>query len=86
MIHAFGMKLKTAIDRGLASGELITPQQILQHTQRFRDRFGPDVLGTLDGEALLLLMHGRQDSRSKCLAYWLEFKDDDEFAGYRLGE
>jgi 5-methylcytosine-specific restriction enzyme B len=34
---------------------------------------------------LLLLMHGRQDSGLRCLAYWLEFKDDDEFAGYRFG-
>src|SRR5690349_1667044 len=27
-------------------------------------------------------MHGRQDSGSRCLAYWLEFKHDEEFAGF----
>ncbi|RLS82149.1 MAG: DUF4357 domain-containing protein [Planctomycetota bacterium] len=43
----------------------------------FRDRFGPAVLKSLDGESLLDLMHdsGRRDS----LVYWLEFKDDKEF-------
>ena len=30
-------------------------------------------------------MHGRQNTVSKCLAYWLEFKNDDEFAGRRMG-
>jgi 5-methylcytosine-specific restriction enzyme B len=78
-------ELKTAIDRGLASGELITPTQISQQTGLFRDHFGPAVLGGLDGEALLRLMHGRQSNETKCLAYWLEFKDDDEFAGHSFG-
>jgi hypothetical protein len=30
-------------------------------------------------------MHGRQSGESRCLAYWLEFKNDDEFAGNRFG-
>lgn len=78
-------ELKTAIDRGLASGELMTSAQIEQQTTLFRDRFGPAVLRGLDGEALLRLMHGRESSESRCLAYWLEFKNDDEFAGNRFG-
>jgi 5-methylcytosine-specific restriction protein B len=78
-------ELKGALERGLASGGLMTPHQVSEHTARFRDRFGPDALRALDGEALLGLMHGRQDSESRCLAYWLEFKNDDEFAGYRFG-
>jgi 5-methylcytosine-specific restriction protein B len=63
----------------------MTPAQIAQQTGLFRDRFGPAVLRELDGEALLRLMHWRQSSESRCLAYWLEFKDDDEFAGHRFG-
>ena len=30
-------------------------------------------------------MHGRKSSESRCPAYWLEFKNDEEFAGYRFG-
>lgn len=77
--------LKAALNHGLASGELMTPLQIEQQTRLFRDRFGPAVLREFDGEGLLQLMHGRQSSESKCLAYWLEFKNDDEFAGNKFG-
>ncbi|MEP6621671.1 MAG: hypothetical protein ABJE47_20250 [bacterium] len=34
---------------------------------------------------LLRLMHGRESNDSRCLAYWLEFKNDDEFGSYRFG-
>jgi 5-methylcytosine-specific restriction protein B len=78
-------ELKTALNRGLASGELMTSAEIEQQTMLFRDRFGPAVLRGLDGGALLRLMHGRESSESRCLAYWLEFKNDDEFAGNRFG-
>jgi 5-methylcytosine-specific restriction protein B len=78
-------ELKAALDRGLASGELMTPARIEQQTALFRERFGPVVLRSLDGEPLLQLMHGRQDTESRCLAYWLEFKNDNEFAGYHFG-
>ena len=78
-------ELKVALDRGLASGDLMTAAQIEQQIALFRDRFGPAVLRELDGEALLRVMHGRQSSDSRCLAYWLEFKNDDEFAGNRFG-
>jgi 5-methylcytosine-specific restriction enzyme B len=82
--HLFD-ELKTALGHALASGELLTPVQIEQQTALFRDRFGPAVLRQLDGEALLRLMHGRDSSESRCLAYWLEFKNDEEFAGNRFG-
>jgi 5-methylcytosine-specific restriction protein B len=78
-------ELEAALKRGLASGELMAPHQVAEHIRRFRDRFGPDVLRALDGEALLRLMHGRQDGESRCLAYWLEYKNDDEFAGTKFG-
>lgn len=82
--HIFD-ELKRALNQGLASGELLTPIQIEQQTTLFRDRFGPAVLRELDGEALLRRMHGRQSGESRCLVYWLEFKNDDEFAGNRFG-
>ena len=43
----------------------------------FRDRFGPGKLKSLDGEALLETMHG---NGKNSLAYWLEFKNDEETA------
>jgi 5-methylcytosine-specific restriction enzyme B len=75
-------ELKAALDAGLVSGALITSNQITQQLDQFQQRFGPVVLRDLDGEALLRLMHGRQDSESRCLTYWLEFKHDEEFAGF----
>ena len=50
----------------------------------FRDRFGPDRLAALDGETLLLAMHGR-GGEQESLAYWLEFKNDEVFPGLRFG-
>jgi 5-methylcytosine-specific restriction enzyme B len=78
-------ELRAALDRGLASGELMTAAEIQQQIALFRDRFAPAVLRDLAGEALLRLMHGREHIESRCLAYWLEFKNDDEFAGTRFG-
>ena len=77
--------LKAALNHGLASGELLTSLQIEQQTALFRERFGPAVLRDLDGEALLRLMHGRLTGETRCLAYWLEFKNDDEFSGNQFG-
>ena len=59
-------------------GKLRTLQQLEAEYGLFRERFGPPVLAGLDGEPLLTLMHdhGNRDS----FVYWLEFKNDDEFA------
>jgi 5-methylcytosine-specific restriction enzyme B len=78
-------ELKAALNQGLASGELVTPDMIEQQTKLFRERFGPAVLRELDGDALLRVMHGRVNNEARCLAYWLEFKNDDEFAGNQFG-
>jgi 5-methylcytosine-specific restriction enzyme B len=78
-------ELKSGIDRGLASGELMGAEQIATHLRAFSERFGAQVLRGADGEALLSLLHGRSDGAAKCLAYWLEFKNDPEFAGGRFG-
>jgi hypothetical protein len=42
-------ELKEAADLGLASCELMSPDQVAQYTGVFRDRFGPAVLRELDG-------------------------------------
>src|ERR1700674_2979995 len=64
-------------------GELYSREQLTIYYNTFRDRFGPDRLKNLDGEALLNLMHnlGNRDS----LVYWLEFKHDDEFPSVQFG-
>lgn len=78
-------ELRARITKGLASGELLTEAQVDQQLSTFRERFGPNVLRGLDGEPLLKLMHGRADPEARCLAYWLEFQDDDSFDTYRFG-
>jgi len=79
-------ELRDRIDRGLASGAFLTRATIDGAIGRFRDRFGPAQLRNSDGEALLRLMHGREDLRARSLVYWLEFKNDDEFPGLRIGD
>jgi 5-methylcytosine-specific restriction protein B len=56
---------------------LYSKAQLSTFYETFRQRFGPDRLRNLDGEALLAAIHdhGNRDS----LVYWLEFKSDDEF-------
>src|SRR6266516_4209660 len=58
-------------------GKLLSREQLAGYYSTFRNRFGPDKLKNLDGEALLDTMYkfGNRDS----LVYWLEFKDDEEF-------
>ena len=68
--------LKQSLER---DGKLLSDDQLAYYYETFRNRFGPDKLGNLDGEALLEAMHsfGNKDS----LVYWLEFKDDEELPG-----
>ncbi len=49
----------------------------------FKQKFGPDALAKLDGEALLTFMHDHSDKSS--LVYWLEFKADEEFNTRHFG-
>jgi 5-methylcytosine-specific restriction protein B len=59
-----------------ARGELLSVEKLESWYTVFRQRFGPEILRTLNGQALLdLLKGGGRDG----LVYWLEFKDDDEF-------
>lgn len=67
----------------LEQGKTPTDSRLEEQYQAFRSRFGPAVLAGLDGEPLLNLMHetGNRDS----LAYWLEFKNDEEFETRQFG-
>lgn len=67
----------------LNEGRLYSQTQLDQYYSTFRQRFSPDALKRLDGEALLTLMHDHSDRNS--LVYWLEFKNDDEFDTKRFG-
>ena len=58
-------------------GELLSLKQLEQYYTTFRQKFGPEALQNLDGEALLDTMHNQSNRDS--LVYWLEFKNDDEF-------
>ena len=78
-------QLRQEINQHSAAGSLMTVAQIGEQLAKFRDRFGPPRLQALDGEALLQFMHGRQQGPEKCLMYWLEFKDDEDFRGPRFG-
>src|SRR5690606_4482118 len=66
----------------LADGSLLSRGEVNRCLSHFRERFGPDVLAGVDGEALLTKIHGRGSAKDS-LVYWLEFKNDDEFpAGF----
>ena len=77
--------LRDRLQRGLTSGEILTPAQVTSQVASVQERFSPSVLRGTDGEALLRLMHGREDNERRRLMYWLEFKNDDQFAGTRFG-
>jgi 5-methylcytosine-specific restriction protein B len=70
-------QIRSTYEQLASDGQLLSADQAARCYRRFRELFGPDVLGGLDGEALLTKMHGRGTKDS--LVYWLEFKDDDEF-------
>ena len=67
----------------LNEGKIYTKTQLDQYYATFRERFGPDVLTGLDGEALLNFIHDHSNKNS--LVYWLEFKNNEEFDTKRFG-
>lgn len=84
-------KLDPRIEEGLRSalevmdlrGDLLSTESLQASYAAFRKRFGPERLRSLDGEALLQAMHTHGNKES--LVYWLEFKNDEEFPGPKLG-
>lgn len=75
--------LREAHDALALRGELLSADHMRACYAAFRTRFGPDVLKSLDGLALLNAMHTHGNKES--LVYWLEFKNDDEFPGPTFG-
>lgn len=74
-------ELKTLHQQQESKRNLFSRQEMAVYYATFRNKFGPEKLASLDGEALLEMMHshGTKDS----LVYWLEFKNDEEFpAGF----
>ncbi len=69
--------LRRYLRQGEADGLLVSRSQLDSYYAHFREEFGPEPLGALDGAPLLKKMHGREGK--DCLAYWLEFKNDEEF-------
>ncbi len=59
-----------------ARGELLSVERLESYYTAFRQRFGPETVSRLNGQALLDLLKGNGRDG---LVYWLEFKDDDEF-------
>ncbi len=75
--------LRASYENLLKRGELLTKERLSECYALFRERFGPERLKSLDGEALLNTMHahGSQDS----LVYWLEFRSSSEFPTRQFG-
>jgi len=77
------LQIKKRQEQLLDEGKLPTTVQLAKEYELFQERFGPAVLKTMDGEALLSFMHDHQ--RKDSLVYWLEWKNDEEFQTRRLG-
>lgn len=75
--------VRQACERLRESGELMSKESLNQYYETFRDRFGPERLKSLDGVELLETVHDHSNHDS--LAYWVEFKNDDEFPTTRFG-
>lgn len=66
-----------------AGGNTLNADVNARMLDNFTRKFGPERLATLQGSALLQEMHGRGSNDS--LVYWLEFKNDGDFATRRFG-
>jgi 5-methylcytosine-specific restriction protein B len=56
--------LRDALDAIARRGELLSIDRIQTCYATFRDRFGPDKLKSLDGDALLQTMHSHGNKES----------------------
>jgi len=76
-------QLRQMHDQRLSQGQLLSKENRAASFEAFRLKFGPERLRSLDGPELLQVMHthGNKDS----LVYWIEYKDDEEFAGAHFG-
>ena len=63
--------------------EWLRTAELQAQIRTFQERFPADRLSRLQGEELLLDLHGRESKDS--LVYWLEFKRDDSFRTKTFG-
>jgi len=71
--------------QGRLAGTVSSDEAYEAQAIAFRRQFGPEVLESLDGVDLLRLMHERREGEGRCMAYWLEFKKDDELVTDNFG-
>jgi len=76
-------ELREIYEKRLGQGELLSSDRRKASLEAFQSRFGPDRLRSLDGPELLQTMHAHGNRES--LVYWIEYKNDDEFAGLHFG-
>lgn len=85
MASSFQAALRTLLQGLQQCDEVLSTERLSAYYAHFCERFGPEALASRDGPALLDRMHGRGEARNNRLTYWLEFKDDDEVPGDRIG-
>ena len=77
-------ELNELLREGQARGSL-DQGDIDRQLANFRNAFGPEALEQMDGMALLRHMHGRGKDEPQSMVYWLEYKNDEEFATRLFG-
>lgn len=75
-------ELRALAARLLREDKLLSDREVSRYRDAFRRKFGPEQLRQLDGPALLDRLH---QANKDSLAYWLEFKNDEEFPTPRFG-
>jgi 5-methylcytosine-specific restriction enzyme B len=70
-------RIRDAKEKLAERDQILPSDRLAGYYRLFREKFGPERLSSLDGEALLDLMH--DSSNRDSLVYWLEFKNDEEF-------
>lgn len=76
-------RIKRTCDMLLAEGKILRTEILQQKYRIFSDKFGPERLKNLDGEALLDTIFNIGNHSG--LFYWLEFKNDDDFNTFAFG-
>lgn len=86
MLHPqVAREIKDIHKRLLEEGKLLSLDRLQEYYATFRQRFHPDTLRSMDGEALLNYVHALDRDDLNSLVYWLEFKNDDEFPTRAFG-
>ncbi|UPU37485.1 hypothetical protein M1B72_07210 [Geomonas paludis] len=76
-------EMRQTHDRLVNEGRILSKEIRQASFDKFRSRFGPERLGSLDGKDLLHTMHAQGSKDS--MVYWIEYKHDEEFPGRNFG-